>query len=307
MEEWEKAAGYLPARLRTAALRVPDAVRESVQEIRLRADAPLAFSAPAAEWMLSERDGLVVDRRPDVVVASRRELQECFQRLCDYSIHSHQEELRRGFVSTSLGCRAGVAGSAVLENGAVTSIRDITSICIRIARRHIGCADRLLPLVLPRGVPRSTLICGEPSSGKSSLLRELARTLSEGEAGRRCRVSVVDERGELSYGGGLSDCDVLRFCPKAAGIEQAIRCLAPEIVVFDELGSEEETEAVCRCLHSGVAAVATVHCREPGDLRRRPAVARALRAGAFDQLVLLAGRGMPGRVKRVLPVSELSL
>lgn len=307
MDEWEKAAGYLPMRLRGAALRVPEALRESVQEIRLRAGAPLTFSTPAAEWMLSEQDGVVIDRRPDTLMASRQELQECFQRLCEYSVHSHQEELRRGFISTSYGCRAGVAGSTVVENGNITSVRDITSLCIRIARQHLGCANRLLPVVVPRQFPRSTLICGEPSSGKSSLLKDLARSLSEGGTGRRYRVSVVDERGELSHEGLLAGCDVLRFCPKAAGIEQAIRCLAPDVVLFDELGGEAETEAVCRCLHGGVAAIATAHCRDLGDLRRRRAVAQALREGAFEQVVLLAGRGSPGTVKRVIPVAELSL
>ena len=89
----------------------------------------------------------------------------------------------------------------------------------------------------------STLICGEPASGKTSLLRDLARGLSSGDYGEIRRVAVVDERGELSGAGELPLCDVLRGCPKAEGIQQAVRCLSPEVVLFDELGSREETQA----------------------------------------------------------------
>lgn len=107
-----------------------------------------------------------------------------------------------------------------------------------------GCADPLLNRLLQGGRIAGALICGEPSSGKTSLLRDMARQLSDGSRGRRYHVAVVDERGELGADRGLPECDVLLYCPKEKGIEQAVRCLAPDVVLFDELGTPEETRAV---------------------------------------------------------------
>lgn len=156
----------------------------------------------------------------------------------------------------------------------------------------------------PSGL-RSALIAGEPSSGKTSLLRDLARQLAGGRMGRRYRTVVVDERGELSGEGGLSECDVLLHCPKGAGIQQAVRCLAPDVILFDELGSAEEVQAVLAGLNAGVAAVASAHCRDIPSLLRRPCVRMALDSGAFDCVVALDGRKSPGVWRRIYETGEL--
>ena len=186
-------------------------------------------------------------------ICTKQELEETFEALCEYSVHSHQQELRQGYISTRSGCRAGVAGTTVVEGGRVVSMRSITSLCIRVARPHPGCAASLArALTDSRGRVHSALLCGEPSSGKSSLLRDLARQLSQGLTGRRYRVSVIDERGELSGvpeapgQASLRNCDVLLYCPKPAGIGQAVRCLAPDVLLFDELGVRADPEAVCQ-------------------------------------------------------------
>lgn len=162
----------------------------------------------------------------------------------------------------------------MVEDGAVVSVRTLTSLCIRVARSHNGCADELKRL-LDRDGLRGMLICGEPSSGKSSLLRDLARQLADD--GRR--VAVVDERGELSGHLPLPRCDVLKGYPKPEGIQQAVRCLAPDVVIFDELGTGEETDAVCAGLNAGVTAIASAH-------------------GAGYPFSAAAGAGTPGAAQR---------
>ena len=302
-----KAAAYLPAGLRSALFRLPVSLTERVQEIRLRAGGPLVLSAPDGEWVLdAEGEAALRPRRPPLL-CTRAQLEECFLRLCNYAVHTHQQELCHGFVTTADGCRAGIAGSAVREGERVVSVRQITSICLRVARRHDGCAGELYQRIAQRGRICSQLICGEPSSGKSSLLRDLARQLAEGGDGngRRWRVAVADERGELSGSGGLTGCDILRGYPKAEGIQQAVRCLAPDVVIFDELGTLEETQAVLEGLHSGVAAVTTAHCREESALLRRPQLRTALASGAFDEVVFLEGRQKPGHVARVMEAGDL--
>lgn len=243
MDSFERAAGYLPADLRELLRKIPPALRLEIQEIRLRADAPLILSAPSGEWAVSGTGQVTEKAETAGRICTKQELEETFEALCEYSVHSHQQELRRGYISTRSGCRAGVAGTTVVEGGQVVSMRSITSLCIRVARPHPGCAASLArALTDSRGRVHSALLCGEPSSGKSSLLRDLARQLSQGLTGRRYRVSVIDERGELSGvpeapgQASLRNCDVLLYCPKPAGIGQAVRCLAPDVLLFDELG-----------------------------------------------------------------------
>jgi len=303
---FDEAAAYAPDPARRALCALPDRLKAEAQEIRLRAGAPLMLSTPTGEWMVTA-EGDATQAAAKGLVCAPALLEECFLALCEYSVHTHQSEVSAGFITTRGGCRAGIAGTAVLDGGRVVSVRGITSICLRIARRHDGCASALAVRLTEGGRLRSASICGEPSSGKSSLLRDLARQLSGGSRGRRYRTAVVDERGELSgeRGGGLSGCDVLRFCPKAAGIQQAVRCLAPDVVIFDELGTEQEVHAVVEGLNSGVAAVASAHCRDRDTLLRRPPLRAALESGAFDLVVFLTGRGAPGALARVEEAGDL--
>lgn len=303
MDSFDRAAGYLPAGLREALRGIPFSLRNEIQEIRIRAGAPLFLSAPSGEWAVTAAGQITSRAEEEGRICSRQELEETFEALCEYSVHTHQQELRQGYISTRNGCRAGVAGAAVVENGRIVSMRGITSVCIRVARPHPGCAAALAnSLIDSRGHVHSALLCGEPSSGKSSLLRDLARQFSQGLAGRRYRVSVIDERGELSGvpeapgQSSLQNCDVLLYCPKPAGIGQAVRCLAPDVLLFDELGSEDEVDAVTAGLFAGVAAIASAHCRDRKSLLCRKAIRRALESGAFDYVVMLAGRGRPGEV-----------
>lgn len=304
MEPWEQAAENLPPGIRGPLERVPAAFQETVQEIRLRRQSPVVLSAPSGEWWVTRAGEPTVTRRPDLLCCLPEQLEDCFLRLCGYSIHTHQEEIRQGFVTAANGCRAGIGGTAVMENGVCISMREITSLCLRVARIHEGCAGELVPRLFAGGELQNVLLCGEPGSGKTSLLRDIARALSAGEYGPRRRVAVVDERGELSLRRSLPDCDVLTGCPKAQGVLQAVRCLAPEVVVFDELGDDRETQAVRSSLQSGVAVVASCHGRDMPSLLGRPAVAPLLLTGAFARVALLRGHGRPGQIQEIVEVRE---
>lgn len=289
---FSEAAALLPQPLQEVLARVPSSIRDRVQEIRLRNKAPITLSLPDFDYILPED------------ICKVKPLSNIFEHLCDYSVHAHQDELRQGYIRTKNGCRAGVAGTAVVENGEVVSMRNITAICLRIARDHKGCAKELAFTVANGGRLHGLLLCGEPASGKTSLLRDLVRTLVVGEVDRPFRVTVVDERGELSRGTPLP-CEVLLGYPKAVGIEQALRTLSPEGIVFDELGSAAEVATVVRCLNSGVAAIASLHADSIEALRRRAVARQALQSGAFEYVALLAGRRQPGQIAQVLSAKEV--
>ncbi len=286
---------YLPAAWVDSLQALPSQHQDNVQELRLRAGQPVRVSTPAGEWYLS-RTGLTALRQRDVFICTPAMLEGCFLRFCQESVYAHEQELRQGFLSVPGGIRVGVAGRIVTEAGEVSALAGVTSLCVRLPRDHRGCASSLLPLVYAERGVVSSLLVGEPSSGKTSLLRDLCAGL----AARRVRVAVVDERGEIAGVNGLPGCDVLVGCPKAAGIRQAVRCLAPQVVVFDELGDEEEIRAVAACAHAGVAVIASLHGRSPEELHKKPVIHRLVEERVFSRWLFLAGRQTPGLLRECL-------
>ena len=283
---------------------LPEADRARVQEIRMRTQSPLLLSLPEGVRYLRTDSRLSRDPQDPLVLCDRRGVEDTFLRLCGYAVHAHEEELRQGFIRAANGCRCGVAGVTVTQEGQVRSFRRITSLCLRIARPHEGCADELMRSLFSDGRPHSLLIVGEPACGKTSLLRDLARQLADPVNGAGLRVAVVDERGELSGLDTLHGCDVLSGCGKADGILQAIRCLAPDVVLLDELGSPEEIGAIRQSMQCGVAVIASVHADSAAALCRRRAVHTLLEDGTFSAIAVLQGRSHPCKVKKLYSCEE---
>lgn len=275
------------------ALSIPE--QNAIQEIRLRADSPITVSTPTGERFL-DMARLTTLHQNSAIICRRKQLEDCFLRFCEESVYAHEQELREGYIAVAGGIRVGVAGTAVSEEFAVRSVRQVTSLCVRLPRRHNGCAASLMPFIDTCDGVCSTLLVGEPSSGKTSLLRDIASTL----AARRVRVTVVDERGELGGVEGLCGCDVLRGYPKAVGILQAVRCLAPQVVIFDELGDESEQQAVCACAHAGAAVIASLHGNSPHTLQKKPSVRRLIEQDVFSRWVFLRGRSAPSEWRECL-------
>ena len=290
MTNWDVLRPYLPQEWVNALAKLPPSVEECVQEVRLRADCPVTVSLPQGERYLTAQ-GVSCLPSSNGFFCDAHRLEECFLAFCDHSVYAHQWELAQGYVAVSGGIRVGVAGTAVTRDGAVHTVRQVTALCIRLPRQVAGCARPLLPFVLPDGRPVSTLLVGPPSCGKTTLLRDLAAQL----AARRYRVAVVDERGELSL--GLSGCDLLKGYPKAQGVRQAVRCLAPDCVLLDELGDGAEMEAVADGAHGGVAIIASMHGYAPQEMAQQPFVQTLIRRRVFERWVFLRGRETPGEIR----------
>ena len=292
MTNWELLRPYLPPSWVDALAALPPREGAYIQEVRLRADEPLAVSLPWGERYLSA-GGLSCLPQTDGFFCTRRCVEECFLAFCGHSVYAHQWELTQGYVAVEGGIRVGVAGTAVLRDGAVFSVRDVAALCVRLPRRVEGCSAPLLPLVTEGEYPVSSLLIGPPSCGKTTLLRDLAARL----AACHRRVAVVDERGELSAQGALRGCDVLCGYPKAVGLRQAVRCLAPDCVLLDELGESTEVQAVADSAHAGVSVIASLHGYDPRQMERQPLVQELLRRGVFGRWIFLQGRERPGVIR----------
>jgi len=278
---------------------VSEEEKSKASQIRLRIGAPACLSLPSGLLTVGS------------IPVTKEQMKEMILHLCGYSIYTHQHELAAGYISVPGGHRAGICGRASLDGGKITSVSDITSICLRIAREHSGCGDRLIKELFDYGVC-SAVIVGEPGSGKTTLLRDIACGLAEGKAGRQLSVAVVDERGEFAMNdesGGTSricrSCDVLSGYPRADGITQALRSLAPDVIVCDEVACEKDANAILAGINAGVHIICSLHAGSPKELALRKITRLLLGTKAFDRFALLCGRVNPGAVRCILNREEL--
>lgn len=291
---------------------LPGAIKAKAQEIRLRCGRPVMLSLPEGGIYVTKSLKPALSMRPGLLYAGRAELNEAFRLICGCSVHSHQREIKNGFVVLAGGHRAGICGTAVTDGDTVTNIRDISSINLRIARDIDGAASGVAAVITRGENLRGTLVFGPPGCGKTTVLRDLARRLSNGAAtGRQLRVAIVDERGEIaatSSGSPQNDlgpcCDVLDGYPKGEGIMQAVRCLSPDVVICDEIGGNADARAISQGVNSGVTVIASAHADNARELCSRPQIAELIRIGAFEKGVWLKGRDEPGKIAGISDLKE---
>ncbi len=266
-----------------------------LQELRIRAGRPLLAVCGGREYRSEDRI------RPE-------QIGEILAYLGNYSLYAYEDEIRQGFLSLPGGHRVGLAGRAVLERGRIRTLTEVSSLNIRFAHQIRGCAVRVVPLLWEGDRLCHTLIVSAPGKGKTTLLRDCIRLISDGNAAHRGRtVGVVDERMEIagSFRGlpgndvGIRT-DVLDACPKAEGMLILIRSMAPEVVAVDEVGAQEDVAALQYAMHCGCVLLATVHGGSLEELRRRPALREMIDAALFERYIVLEAGSRPGRVKSVL-------
>lgn len=262
---------------------------------------------PVARTLLQLPEGSVVEIRiragQKTVIRTHEESKTCgleptpqqvgqmAEALCEHALYARVEEQRSGFVTLRGGHRMGLCGRVLLQGQSVRALREISSLCIRIAGQWRGAADRLLPLLTDEtGRVMSALIVGLPGSGKTTMLRDACCRLSE----RGFRMGVVDERSEIAAMSGgeaqLSvgpNTDVLDGCCKEAGLRWMLRSMSPDVLVTDELGAATDAQAVLDCMAAGVAVLSTLHGREVQPPPTRGVLAQLTLHRAFDRYVLL--------------------
>lgn len=295
MDAFDRLARQIPL-VGDRLLRLPGEIKAQAQDVHLKQGQPVAVCGRDGAFFLRQGGGVTRAVTPDLPALEDRQLKQIFEEICGYSVFAHEEELRRGFLEMKEGCRVGVFGRAALREGRVESLREVTGLVFRVSREIPGCGDRLF---LEGADPaRGLLLAGEPASGKTTLLRDVIRSLARGKFQPVRRVAVIDPRGELGWGEDPGPCaDVLSGYPKGAGFDIALRCLSPEVLVCDEL-SEEDLPAVRETVHAGVGMIASVH-GSGRDCARRPLVRALLETGAFPWLGVLEGRSRPGELAQL--------
>ncbi len=227
--------------------------------------------------------------------------------ISNYSLYAFEEELKQGFITITGGHRVGIAGKAVLEENRIKSIKHISFINIRLSHQIKGCGEKVIPLLMEEGNCCHTLIISPPCCGKTTLLRDIIRLISDGIDGREgLTVGVVDERSEIGacYMGvpqndlGIRT-DVLDCCPKAKGMLMLIRAMSPRVIAVDEVGSAEDIEAIEYVINCGCKLIATVHGNSMEDIKNKPLLKKLIENKLFERYILLSNKGSVGHLEEV--------
>jgi stage III sporulation protein AA len=280
-----------------------------IREIRLRTGQPLMIQGiEGKEWFLSRTGELKDTPEADSYVVSGKDVKETLEQAADYSLYAYEEELRQGYLTIPGGHRVGMAGRAVYEDGGIRTLKYISFLNIRFAHPICGCAAKVLPYLVEQenqklsengasGEICHTLIFSPPGCGKTTLLRDLIREVSDGDlaSGRMGKtVGVVDERSELAacYQGvpqnhlGIRT-DVLDACPKAQGMMLLIRTMTPQVVAVDEIGSAQEVESMAYAMNCGCRILATVHGASLDEIARKPVLKTMMQEAWFERYIRL--------------------
>lgn len=307
--KFNEACNGLNESLYNLLIGIDQKIKVIAQEIRIRVNKPIIIVCPKEIFFVAYNGCITKDSNASLYMTTNEDIQESFRKMCSYSIYSYQNEIINGYITIKGGHRIGICGTAVLNNGTITNIRDISSFNIRIAREVKNISNELIKEFLRD--EGGMLLIGAPSCGKTTLLRDIARELSVRNLCSMKKVVVVDERGELSgtYRGvsqndlGLSD--VLNCYNKEDGIVQAIRALSPDVIICDELGNYKDISAIEQSINAGVSIIASIHAGSLDELIRRDKVRELLSTEAFKTIAILKSRQTPGEIERIYKIGEI--
>ena len=271
-----------------------------LQEIRLRIGQPVTVLYQNEELILptmySEKKRL-----------GKQEMKETIEHISNYSLYAYEHELKQGFITIAGGHRVGMAGQVIMEGGKIKNMKYISSINIRVSHEVLDCANKIFPYITYNKQMYHTLIISPPRCGKTTLLRDVIRQISDGNRWiKGCTVGVVDERSELGgcYLGVIQNnlgmrTDILDRCPKADGMIMLIRSMAPQVVAVDEIGAKEDVHAIEYAMHCGCKMLATAHGDSMEEICKKPIFEKLIREKRFERYVILSNRYRLGGIEAV--------
>lgn len=289
---------------------IPSHYKENVEEIRLRISKPLTISCGTRDYFVSSNGNVSLDPSKAVVI-NEEHINKTFQLVSNYSVYAYSEEIKNGYITIKGGHRVGIGGKVVYGSNGIETIRNISSLNIRIGREIIGVSDNIFSYLFePPKTFFNTLIISPPQCGKTTLLRDIVRNLSNGYGllnSQGFKVSIIDERSEIAgiYKGvpqndiGLRT-DVLDGCLKSDGIMMAIRALSPDIIAVDEIGSKKDVEAIQEALRAGIKLIATVHGNSIEDIISKSSMRELLKENIFERFIILDRSKGVGTIKEII-------
>lgn len=293
-----------------------DVLQEGFTEVRLRCNTPLILLKGREEFFLHSSSGRLIKEPGGAYRISVNEIREMMEYVSNFSVYAYEDEMRQGFLTIQGGHRVGICGKAVLQDRKIKTIRNISFLNLRLAREKKGCADAVLPYLFENRKFCHTLVVSPPGCGKTTLLRDIIRQVSNGAAclapdGSRIRlpgykVGIVDERSEVAacyHGVPQNDLgirtDVLDGCPKSTGVELLLRSMSEDVIAMDELGGEEDIAMVKKSIFCGCKILATAHGEDKKEWFEQGGKDAKISDVPFERYVFLKADGPPGQISAV--------
>ena len=278
-------------------------LKEQIYEIRIKIGKPILVYSKYGESIIN-------------YISTKEDMKSLMQKISNYSLYAYEEDIRQGFITVRGGHRIGIAGECVMDNGEVKTIRNISSINIRISSEIIGCSDKVMKYIYSEKQQRifNTIIISPPKCGKTTILRDIARNISNGIPSIGLfghKVAVIDERSEIGachFGIPQNDIgirtDILDNCLKREGMIMAIRSLSPEILICDEIGTKGDVEALLMAFNSGVNIITSIHGFTINDLYKRRVFKDLLDNEIIERIIVLSSRNGVGTIENVYEIKE---
>lgn len=307
---------YLCPNVRSIIKKLPNDFKLVLEEIRLRMNKPLMVFGGGKDYFI-DLDGKLSLTSVNSYYINKDNIEKTLQLASNYSIYSVEEELKNGYLTIQGGHRIGVVGKVLIENKRVRTLKNFSGLNIRISREKIGVGSALLPYIINSKYEfLNTLIVSPPQCGKTTLLRDIIRILSNGIPSmnfRGLKVGVVDERSEIGacfQGVPQNDLgprtDILDSCTKAEGIIMLIRSMSPQVIATDEIGRQEDSASIEEAMMAGVKLVTTVHGKSLEDILSKKNVGQLVKDGIFERIIFLSNNNGVGTIESVVNGTNLS-
>ena len=308
-DNFDNIISYISPRIQMYLKKMSGPMIENIQEIRLRSERPVVIVTPTGSSFLTLSGKTSYIYSTNCVISQENEIIDTVNKMCGFSMHSHYEDIINGYITLPNGSRVGLCGTAVFEKEQVKSIKNINSINIRIPRTVQGVSEPIFNTVY-EGKLKNLLIVGPPSSGKTTMLRDLAYQLSSGRMGKYHKICVIDERKELfpsqqdikTLG---PNTDVLLGFPKGKGISMAVRTLSPDVIICDEIGTPEEAIEVLNGVNSGTKFALSIHAEDVVELKNKRVFKDFFELNVIDKILFLSDASNPCKVSKFNNAEEV--
>lgn len=303
-KSFNKTIEHLDAKAATLLYMLDDEIKSKTSEIRLRVNKPLCITCEDGSYFISNKGKCYSYVPENPFIPDKNMMQNSYMIICNNSVYAYEKELANAFVTLANGSRVGIFGEALFNNCSITAYKNITSLNYRIPREIIGCAKPLINILQNAN---GIIICGPPSSSKTTILRDTIRMLASEECGYK-RVAVIDARNEISATLDGVVCmdlgytsDVINVTSAEHGIETAIRVMNPQYIALDEIMSYAELSALLKGAKCGVKLIATIHSGCIDDIYKKNSIKNLFYNNAIDYAVFIK---KPKEEPRIIKLSK---
>ena len=290
---YNEILSYFPQNLRRMLGRGMNILEDSLQEIRIRSRLPLILGTTNGNFTITP-EGELSPAVGGAYIVKESDVRQIFTAICENSVYAFMEDIKQGFVTIKGGHRVGIAGRAVNGKGGIENFREISSLNIRVAREVVGAANYIIGNIQKDSGIVNTLIVSPPMGGKTTVLRDLARQISDSGI----KTALADDRGELAaiFRGvpqndiGLQT-DVIENAPKSQAVVMMLRSMSPQLIVTDKIATKEDIEAVLKCFGTGVSVIASTHGKSAEEVLKRENLRQLFSDIGFGQIIVLQKEG----------------